>query len=77
MMVDDESLRTNLAKIEVEFRDTGGPGERTAAGATMDRLQLSVFDEPRLLASTRLDFRTLAPSCAATSASATCSDPRK
>ena len=38
-MVDDEELRTKLARVEALFRRAGSPGERAAAGAAMDRLQ--------------------------------------
>lgn len=37
-MVDEETLRAKLAKVEALFRRAGSPGKRTAAGAAIDRL---------------------------------------
>ncbi len=38
-MAAEEALRAKLAKVEALFRRAGGPGERAAAGAAMDRLR--------------------------------------
>ncbi len=38
-MAGEEALRAKLAKVEALFRRAGGPGERAAAGAAMDRLR--------------------------------------
>ena len=38
-MRDDRQLREKLAKLEALFRRAGTPGERTAAGAAIERLQ--------------------------------------
>ena len=38
-MNEDSDLRAKLAKLEALFRRAGSPGEKSAAGAAMERLQ--------------------------------------
>ena len=38
-MNEDSQLRAKLAKLEALFRRAGSPGEKSAAGAAMERLQ--------------------------------------
>lgn len=38
-MNEDKELRAKLAKLEALFRRAGSPGERSAAGAAIERLQ--------------------------------------
>ena len=38
-MSEDRELRAKLAKLEALFRRAGSPGEKSAAGAAIERLQ--------------------------------------